>query len=264
MESQRLYGEAPYSLVLVHGGPGARGELAGVARRLAGSSHLPGVHRGVLEALQGRYTIAELMAELKATIAANCPSSVALVGYSWGAWLAGLYASTYNERVSRLILISSGPLESRYAEGISENRLSRMSGEEASTVRELLLRSRLEDEELAFLGRAIEKSDAYCPIAEPEDKGGIEVSGGVYSAIWPAAEDLRRSGDLLKVFSRINCPVFIIHGEDDPHPWRGVVEPLEALGKNPELHLLRRCGHRPWRELYANGDFFEALEYALK
>ena len=55
----RLYGNAPYKIVLVHGGPGAIGSLKGFAKELNELSQI-----GVVEALQSKYSIDELVEEL--------------------------------------------------------------------------------------------------------------------------------------------------------------------------------------------------------
>ena len=86
-DSFRLYGTAPYDLVFIHGGPGARGSLAGVAQEL-------GKTRGVLEALQTRYSIEELLSELHGQLQ-HAHAPVVLAGHSWGAWLGILYAARF-------------------------------------------------------------------------------------------------------------------------------------------------------------------------
>lgn len=45
MENLRIYGQSPFTLAVIHGGPGAGGEMAPVARELASA-------RGVLEPIQ--------------------------------------------------------------------------------------------------------------------------------------------------------------------------------------------------------------------
>lgn len=75
----RLYGNAPYSVVLVHGGPGAIGSLKGFARELSESLKI-----GTVEALQSKYSIAELIEELYTQIMENCVGRVVLIGHSWG------------------------------------------------------------------------------------------------------------------------------------------------------------------------------------
>lgn len=55
----RLHGDAPYKVILVHGGPGAIGSLKGFARELSETAKI-----GVVEAMQSKYSIAELIEEL--------------------------------------------------------------------------------------------------------------------------------------------------------------------------------------------------------
>ena len=81
----RLYGKRPYRIVLVHGGPGAIGTLKGFSDELSRVSNI-----GVVEALQSKYTISELIEELKEQILENCEGRVYLIGHSWGARLAGI------------------------------------------------------------------------------------------------------------------------------------------------------------------------------
>lgn len=61
MDSIRRYGLPPYRVALVHGGPGAAGEMAPVAREL-------GRVFSVLEPLQMAYTIDRQVEELRAII----------------------------------------------------------------------------------------------------------------------------------------------------------------------------------------------------
>ena len=88
----RLYGKAPYKVVLVHGGPGAIGSLKGFAQELNTLSRI-----GVVEAIQSKYSIEELIDELHSQISDNCNEKVSLIGHSWGAWLIALFAETYPE-----------------------------------------------------------------------------------------------------------------------------------------------------------------------
>jgi pimeloyl-ACP methyl ester carboxylesterase len=58
----RTYGYPPYSVILVHGGPGAGGEMAPVARRLSASL-------GVIEPIQTETTLDGQVEELRAVVA---------------------------------------------------------------------------------------------------------------------------------------------------------------------------------------------------
>lgn len=55
----RLYGSAPYKLALIHGGPGAPGEMKIVAEQLANKGY------GIIEPLQTAKTVAEQILELQ-------------------------------------------------------------------------------------------------------------------------------------------------------------------------------------------------------
>ena len=121
----RKYGKAPFRVAVIHGGPGAAGEMAPVARRLS-------VARGVLEPLQGAASISGQIEELKTVLEEHGRFPVTLLGFSWGAWLSYIFAARYRDRVEKLLLIGSGPFEERYAFGIHETRLKRLTEQEVS------------------------------------------------------------------------------------------------------------------------------------
>jgi pimeloyl-ACP methyl ester carboxylesterase len=130
MDNVRTHGNAPFTVAVVHGGPGAPGELAPVARELAGN-------RGVLEPLQTESRLDGQVRELEAVLKRLANTPVALIGHSWGAMLSYILAAQSPSLVKRLILISSGVFEDKYAERITETRLSRLTKDEANTVRSL-------------------------------------------------------------------------------------------------------------------------------
>lgn len=69
MKNLRKYGNKPFSIAVIHGGPGAPGEMAPVARELSSA-------RGVLEPLQTATTLEGQVKELKAVLERTglCPS----------------------------------------------------------------------------------------------------------------------------------------------------------------------------------------------
>jgi hypothetical protein len=69
--SFRAYGKAPYEIVVVHGGPGAPGEMEPVARKLSEM-------KGILEPLQKQTSIEGQILELQEVISTNCESPIIL------------------------------------------------------------------------------------------------------------------------------------------------------------------------------------------
>lgn len=87
MVDHRVYGKKPYKIALVHGGPGAAGEMAEVAKYLSTSI-------GVIEPFQRALTIKKQVNELKKVLLnIDVSSPMTLLGYSWGAMLCVLVAS---------------------------------------------------------------------------------------------------------------------------------------------------------------------------
>ena len=205
----------------------------------------------MLEPFQTAAGIDGLLAELKSRIEV-APS--VLIGYSWGAWLACLLAARHPEAVSRLILVSSGPFRESDAAALRAERRRRYETLRPAGSPEFDALG------LADLGDWCAKLDAFDPL--PSDDP-VEFDDASAAAIWTEAAELRRSGRLLEETARIACPVVAIHGAHDPHPARGVEEPLRNTLRGFRFVLLDRCGHTPWLERQARTEFFGVLEEAL-
>lgn len=248
----RLYGKAPYKIVLVHGGPGAIGSLKGFARELNILSQM-----GVVEALQSKYSIAELIDELYSQISDNCNEKVSLIGHSWGAWLAALFAVKYPELIERIILVGSGPLEDKYVAEIGTRRFENLS-EEDGEIFQRLINNQATDEDMAKIPNVFEKSDNYC-LENRDMHKADKTDSRMHNTIWEEAAGLRTSGELLAAFKRIKNKIVLIQGETDPHPARGIMIPLQENGVECETYILEKCGHSPFMERYAKEDFYKIL-----
>jgi len=260
MKNLRTYGRTPFSAAVIHGGPGAPGEMAPVARELASDW-------GVLEPLQTAASLKGQILELKAVLEKNGDLPVTLIGFSWGAWLSFISAAYYPTIVKKLILIGSGGFEERYAARIRETRLNRLSEEERIEVKSLidvLENPAAEDKKTAFarFGTLFSKADAYDPVKyKPEV---IDYQVDIFQGVWKDAAELRRSGKLLELGTHIKCPVVAIHGDYDPHPAEGVQNPLSTILKSFRFILLKNCGHMPWIERQARAKFYRILKEELR
>ncbi|NYT02811.1 MAG: alpha/beta hydrolase [Methanosarcinales archaeon] len=264
MERLRRYGSPPWRVALVHGGPGARGEMAPLAARLKS-------HWGVLEPLQTAKSVDGQVEELRGVLEAEGDCPVALVGFSWGAWLSFILAARYPQLARSLILIGSAPFEEKYAAGILETRLGRLSREEAREA-EFIMESLNDDRSmdlekdlsLCRLGQIFSSSDTCDPLpSDAETNGMIDCSGDIFAGVWKEAAKLRQTGDLLRLGKRIRCPTLAIHGDYDPHPAKGVRQPLSATLEDFRFVLLNSCGHRPWMERQARDEFYRVLKEEL-
>jgi len=262
MMNFRTYGDKPYRAAVVHGGPGAPGSAAAIARELSGEW-------GILEPLQTATTLQGQVQELYETVCSHGAAPVTLIGHSWGAWLSFILASEHPQCVSKLILVCSGPFEEHYVAELEEKRFGRMSpGEkaEAESIIQYLYSAGNEkkDEKLARLGELVEKSDNYDVEEIKTDAADrISAEGYTYQQVWNEADKLRSSGQLLEYARKIKCPVIAIHGDYDPHPAEGVREPLSRIIGDFRFHLLEKCGHTPWKERHAREEFYHILKREL-
>jgi pimeloyl-ACP methyl ester carboxylesterase len=260
MDNPRAYGRAPFSVAVVHGGPGAAGEMAPVARELASD-------RGILEPLQTAESVAGQVEELKAILEENGNLPITLIGYSWGAWLGFLVAAHHPSLVRKLVLIGSGPFEEKYVAKLQETRLSRLREDERTEYRSVLARlsnprAQSQDASLERLGELASKTDSYDPLrGEPE---AITFQAEIHQRVWQDAVEMRRSGRLLGLAKQVRCPVVAIHGDYDPHPAEGVQEPLNRILKSFRFILLPSCGHTPWLEKQAREAFYKIVNDELE
>lgn len=242
-------------MAVLHGGPGAPGGMAPVARELSSS-------QGVIEPLQTASSVEGQVQELRVVLGEIADLPVILVGWSWGAWLGFIFASRYPTFVRKLILIGSGPFEEVYAKCVMDTRLGRLS--EIERAEALALAEQLEDQEaghqptiMARFGGLMSKADNYDPL--PHQNEVLVAQDDVYQHVWREASELRNSRRLLALGEKIQCPVVAIHGRYDPHPWEGVRLPLFRVLTDFRFVLLEDCGHEPWFERAARERFYEIL-----
>jgi len=258
-QNPRIYGRRPFNVAVIHGGPGAAGEMKPVAEYLSDNF-------GVIEPLQTKETVTGQIEELGQIVENNADCPIALIGFSWGAWLSLLTATRYPVLVGKIILVGSGPFEERYAESIMKTRLSRLTEDEHREWEELgfiLTDESGEVDDMAFkrFGELLSKTDSYNPIDDTDTE--IDFRPDIFENVWEEVSEMRKSGELLRNVASVKCPVVAIHGDYDPHPAEGVREPLARILQDFEFILLEKCGHKPWVEKYARDRFYEVLKAGL-
>ncbi len=256
--NKRCYGDIPYQVALVHGGPGAPGDLAPVAGGLR-------CDFSVLELLQSKGSIDELVEEMREELVQYEP--MVIMGHSWGAWLTLIFASLYPKLTKHIILVACPPLESKYAEGIMDTRLSRLNLEDKKTIDEIFERDEaqtLTQEDYETFGKLMENVDAYSKVACKYPENPLPVQKDNSKKIWKEGEQYRKSGKILEIVSQIKCPMTFIHGAFDPHPYQGVQDVLNEKGVDFEFLLMQKCGHTPWIEEHVADNFFKMLKVYIK
>ena len=211
MSPVRKWGAGPYPVTVVHGGPGAPGEMASVARELSAV-------KGVLEPFQTETTLEGQVRELRSVLEKDGRVPVTLVGFSWGAFLSWMVAARYPTLVRKLILVGCPPFEEQDAASITKPGSTAYpeNHREAEALLEQLEKPAADGKEgdknalLARLGNLLARADTFDP-QTPEDKS-FYCQYDVFKGVWDEACELRRKKTLLYMAREITCPVIAIHG----------------------------------------------------
>jgi len=248
-------------VIVLHGGPGAPGSMAAVARELAGSFR-------VLEPWQRGsgaqpLTVGQHIADLHEVVQAHCPGErPALVGSSWGAMLALAYAAAYPAYAAALALIGCGTFDlasRRHMRSTIAQRIRPTMRDRMKQVSEEIADA---DERMKALGELIDPVYSYEPL--PEDGSQCAFDARSLEDTWADMERLQAEGVYPAAFSSIRVPVLMLHGAYDPHPGRMIHASLQPHLPQLEYMEWKKCGHYPWRERYAREEFFTVLREWLR
>jgi pimeloyl-ACP methyl ester carboxylesterase len=242
--------------VVLHGGPGAAGYLAPVARGLAESFQ-------VLEPLQRSrgdrpLTVARHVADLR-ELSESCGGGVrpALVGHSWGAMLALAFAAAHPRLAGPLVLIGCGTFDPAARERLRTNREERMDDDLRRRVERLPEEHPDPDEWLRALGSLMLPVYSYDLVSSDQEVDSHD--GRAHRETWEDMMRLQEEGLYPAAFAAIDAPVLMLHGTVDPHPGRMIRASLEPHLPQLEYHEWERCGHYPWLERAVREEFFAVL-----
>jgi pimeloyl-ACP methyl ester carboxylesterase len=255
----RTYGSAGPHVVVLQGGPAAAGSAEGLARSLADSFR-------VLEPWQRRsggerLTVATHVADLHDVVLTRCADTrPALVGHSWGAMLALVYASIYSDNISAPVIVGCGTFDPE-----SRARMKR-------TIEERIdddLRGRLQGLTAQHLSRQQTRFAEHLLMRPTETYAAIDVAEGdtwsehfdlrAHEETWQDMIRLQECGAYPNAFEAIALPVLMLHGSYDPHPGPMIRDSLRRYIPHLEYREFERCGHEPWSERYARDEFLREL-----
>jgi pimeloyl-ACP methyl ester carboxylesterase len=250
----REYGSSGPSVVVLHGGPGASGHMAPVARGLAASYRVvePFQRRSGSE----RLTVATHVADLRDVIEFYAAGSrPALLGASWGAMLALAYAAAHPGSSGPLILVGCGTFDLVARTELQSTVEQRMTDEIRARLKEVEQLG--EDERLKTGVQATAPIYSYEPTISPHDDD--EVDARAHQQTWDDMLRLQTDGIYPAAFAAIKVPVLMMHGTFDPLPGRLIFKGLQSYLPQLEYHELDRCGHYPWLEPAAAPTFFSVV-----
>lgn len=252
----REYGVGTGTVIAVHGGPAAAGDLAPLARTLGERWHVLEPHqRGSGDR---PLTVATHVQDLDDLIRTRCTAQKpVLVGHSWGAMLVLVYAAHHPLRPAALILIGCGTFSQAARAEFEAKRAARLTPADLTRIAHLTETERDPNRRLAERGRVMTRVYGF-----DIDDGRSElavVDAVAHQETWADMVRLTSQGIYPAAFTAITCPVLMLHGEEDPHPGRLTSEDLRPHIPHLEYREFSKCGHSPWLERQARDEFFESI-----
>lgn len=252
----RQYGDSSPSVILLHGGPAAPGYMKPVALELAEQFRL-------LEPFQRGssskpLTVAQHVQDLQDVIVKYCDSEKPLlVGHSWGAMLALAFAAEHPDTAKAIVLVGCGTFDAASREQMEAVRKKRMDAEFCKRMEQLPQKYSSPDVRLAVMGRLYQQLDSVDLI---EVKNHLnQCDAKAHQQTWTDMLRLQNEGVYPKAFTSIDCPVLMLHGNDDPHPGEMIRDNLKPFLPQLEYHAWTNCGHYPWLEKAARIEFYTKL-----
>jgi proline iminopeptidase len=190
-----------------------------------------------------------------------------IIGYSWGALLAMLYAvdcardpASRDARYApaRLVLVSPAPITRAWRDEFESSLAVRGRSATIQGMRDTLAASGLRESDPAtYRQRSFELSVAgyFADPARARALTPFRVTGRVQQSVWSSLGDF----DLTPALRAVHCPTLVIHGQQDPIPLASAAAAAQALGA--EFVTLDDCGHVPYVE--QPGPLFAAIRRFL-
>lgn len=243
-------------VVLCHGGPGIYDYLGPVAAMIA---DVATVHRydqrgcGRSEDV-GPYDVAAFVDDLEALRAYWGYEAWTVIGHSWGAHLALLYAIQYPERTARLVYMSGTGIDPAWHQDYRRNREAKLPPAQRKRLRLLRQRQpaatgeeleRLKAEEASLLG----KTELY-DVTRLDDVSRYDrfpINYSLNAALNAQNNQIEETGGLGAKVSQVRAPTLVLDGEGDPRP-RWARAQLAQLIPDSRHATIARAGHEPWIE----------------
>ncbi len=261
---ERRAGDEGPLVPVLHGGPGAHHDylLPGFdalanGRTLVYYDQRGGGRSPVARAVPVGWT--DQVADLESLRMIWGAEQLDLLGYSWGALLAMLYAITHPERVRSLALVSPAPANSTERASYEAALAARSRTPALVAAREALQASGLRERDPEAHARrlfALAVAGYFHDPARARDLTPFRVTGRTQSEVWASLGD---DYDLRPQLRELRLPAIVLHGEDDPIPIESARRTAEALGA--KFVSLPGAGHVPYVEAHA--EFVAALDAFL-
>jgi proline iminopeptidase len=202
------------------------------------------------EETSARMTLGVAVGDLEALRAHLKQERLFLVGHSWGGMLAMAYAAAHPDRIDRMVLIGSGGPTLEFGTWFGDNISARLRPEDVEARSYWQSAAKVGvDPAKASTGEIRAILPAYFFDRAKALAFATEVKDGSYHPDVNTLlyQDMEKAYDLRPGLRKLDRPVLIIQGHQDPIGDK-TAEDIHALIRKSTLSYVDKAGHFPWIE----------------
>lgn len=242
---------ASHPVIFLHGGPGLYGYMPSLCEVLTSDCRCVyyeqrGSKQGRLDlGVEGHVRDLRQVVEVFST-----ESRPMIVGHSWGAMLATLFAGTYPELVEKVVLVGSGPLSAGQGEEFQAELVARF-GDRRGFFDGLWATLEAERDPGRQQRLADEYIDAMMPIYQMDPNSGQEIQPrrwdfqGGYKAMCESDEMVSQNG-YESALSKITTQLTVIQGQLDVLSPEALFPLARTRAPQARTFSIAGAGHYPW------------------
>jgi proline iminopeptidase len=244
-----------FPLLVLHGGPGVSDYTSLLVGELDGWTALRYTQRGVTPSTaSGPFTIEQHVADAIAVLDQHDVGSAAVLGHSWGGYLAMQLAAAAPERIAGLVLVD--PLG-----GAGDGGFAAFNAEMEARVGQEVLAEVAALDELVEASPGTPEADAAAvksfglmwpgyfadPQSAPPPPADTRLSPECYTGTFESIQAAQAGGRLAGQLAGYRGPVEIVAGGASPFPIE-TAESTAALFSDARISVVPGAGHLPWHE----------------
>lgn len=261
-----------YPVVLLHGGPTFYGYMHTLSHLFAPHPVIDFPQPGTKENPVSDANLNRHFDEILTQIEEYGDQPVGIVGHSWGANLACLFASHFPARVQFVIAIGTAPFSSPIEQRLQHNIESKLSIAEKQTLSDIDIKihgaiQAGNNESLSELfgqkSQIIQKTYIVHPKSNTLiPKVSFSINGFQQSkeALWKHIEHQ----EIPYILNRIKSPVYAIHGQEDVIPCHHTLLFLSKHISQFSSYIIPNTGHFPWLEPQSKEKFEQIIRGILQ
>lgn len=261
-----------YPVVFLHGGPTFYGYMHTLSPFFAPHPVIDFPQPGTKENPVANADLNHHFDEILAQLEAYPNQLVGIVGHSWGANLACLFASRFPARVQFVIAIGTAPFAPNIEQRLQHNISMRLSESERALLHDIDAKihrcvQEKRDKDIFKLfhqkSKIIQRTYVANRISStliPEVSFSIDGFQQSKQALW----NLIKNQEIPTILHGIKSPVYAIHGQEDVIPCHQTLLFLSKYISQFSSYILPNTGHFPWLEPQSKSQFTEVIQKILQ